>query len=69
MLVSGIIGARIFLPPSRLAMIVDYTPDTLPATMKAQLESYGADMWAWRERHDGCETTRAVNRYSGQVRG
>ncbi|BEJ15674.1 hypothetical protein CspHIS471_0502790 [Cutaneotrichosporon sp. HIS471] len=65
----GIIGARIFLPPSRLAMIVDYTPETLPASMKAQLESYGTDMWAWRERHDGAGTTRAVNRYNGQVRG
>lgn len=48
-------------------MIVDYTPESLPKDMKARLESYG-DMWDFRLRQDGKPTTRAVNKYKGQVR-
>ncbi|TXT13553.1 hypothetical protein VHUM_00920 [Vanrija humicola] len=65
----AIVGARIFLPPARLGMIVDYTPETLPAPMVSTLEAFGKDMWAFRQRKDGHGTTRAVNRYRGQVRG
>lgn len=61
-------GARIFLPPSRLGMIVDYTPETLPAAMRSALEAYGEDMWFFRERTDGQATTKAVNRYRGDTR-
>lgn len=50
-------------------MIVDYTPETLPLPMIASLEAFGKDMWAFRRRKDGHGTTRAVNRYRGQVRG
>ncbi|WWD18480.1 hypothetical protein CI109_102932 [Kwoniella shandongensis] len=64
-----IIGARMFLPPSRLGMVVDYTPSTLPEEIKDQLKSYGEELWAFRERQDGHPTARAVNRYKGQTRG
>lgn len=48
-------------------MIVDYTSESMPPAMKAELESYG-DMWDFRLREDGEPTTRAVNKYRGQVR-
>lgn len=66
-LTPAIIGARVFLPPSDLFMIVDYTPETLPAEMEEKLRSFG-DMWHFRKRTDGHGTTRAVNRYDGQKR-
>lgn len=65
-LIAAIIGARIFLPPSRLSMIVDYVD--LPAQMEEKLKSFG-DMWRYRRRTDGNGTTRAVNRYNGEKRG
>ncbi|EKC97735.1 host-pathogen interaction-related protein [Trichosporon asahii var. asahii CBS 8904] len=64
---AGSYGARLFLPPNRLGMIVDYTPESLPEEMKARLQAYG-DMWDFRLRQDGEQTTRAVNKYKGQVR-
>ncbi|KAK8858588.1 hypothetical protein IAR55_002817 [Kwoniella newhampshirensis] len=63
------IGARIFLPPSRVGMIVDYTPETLPSEIQDTLKGYGEDVWFFRRRQDGHPTARAVNRYKGQVRG
>ncbi|OXG83439.1 hypothetical protein C349_03002 [Cryptococcus neoformans var. grubii Br795] len=65
----AIIGARAFLPPTQLGMIVDYTPSTFPQALKDALESYGNEMWAFRERTDGLPTARAVNRYDGETRG
>jgi hypothetical protein len=57
-----------FLPPSKLGMIVDYTPATFPNRMRDILTSYGEEMWCFRERKDGYPTTRAVNRYKGDDR-
>lgn len=65
---TAIVGARIFLSPSKLGMVVDYTPSTLPKAMRGAMESFG-NMWAWRVRNDGHGTTRAVNTYDGEVRG
>lgn len=65
----AIIGARAFLPSSQLGMIVDYTLSTFPRALKNALESYGDEMWAFRERTDGLPTARAVNRYQGETRG
>lgn len=50
-------------------MIVDYTPSTFPRALRDALESYGNEMWAFRERTDGLPTARAVNRYDGETRG
>lgn len=38
-----IIGARIFLPPSRLGQIIHYTPETCPEWMLEDLKSYEVD--------------------------
>ncbi|WVQ82954.1 hypothetical protein IAT38_005090 [Cryptococcus sp. DSM 104549] len=64
-----VIGSRLFLPPSRVGMIADYTPESLPEDMQATLKTFGPEMWAFRERTDGHPTARAVNRYRGEVRG
>ncbi|OCF72945.1 hypothetical protein I204_06175 [Kwoniella mangroviensis CBS 8886] len=66
---TAIIGSRMFLPPSQLGMIIDYTPDTLPQNMRHALCEYGKEMWTFRKRKDGHPTARAVNRYNGQTRG
>jgi hypothetical protein len=65
---SGIIGARIFLPAEQLGMIIDYTPGTLPREIKAKLDSYGENVFVYRQRTDGLPTCRAVNRYKGDLR-
>lgn len=65
---AAILGGRMWLPPSRLGMIVDYTPETLPDHMRAQLEHFGSEMWWFRIRDDGHPTCRAVNRYTDNLR-
>ncbi|WVQ65787.1 uncharacterized protein L199_003965 [Kwoniella botswanensis] len=65
----AIIGSRMFVPPSQLGMIIDYTPDTLPQNMRHVLCEYGKEMWTFRKRQDGHPTARAVNRYNRQTRG
>jgi hypothetical protein len=62
------IGARIFLPPSRLGMIVNYSPSTLPKWMKDRLNSFGEEMWYFEERLDRLGTTRSVQVYRNGVR-
>lgn len=52
-----------FLPASRLGMIVNFTPETLPSWMRDRLESFGQEMWYFKERKDGRGTTRSVQRY------
>lgn len=64
----AMIGARMFLPPTRLGMIVSYTEDTLPRAMRAQLESYGKDMWFFKPRQDGLRTCRSVQTYQAGKR-
>ena len=55
------------LPPSNVGMIIDRGHD-FPAHIQAALDSYGSDMWLYR---DGPSrgTTRAVNAYRGDYRG
>jgi len=62
------IGARVFLPSSRLGMIIDHTPDTLPARIKNDLDHLAPEAFIYRVRTDGQPTLRAVNRYKGQLR-
>jgi hypothetical protein len=62
------VGARIFLPPSRLGMIVNYSPLTLPGWMKDRLNSFGEEMWYFKERLDGLGTTRSVQVYKNGIR-
>ncbi|WVQ96665.1 hypothetical protein IAU59_003771 [Kwoniella sp. CBS 9459] len=59
----AMIGARMFLPPDRLGMIIDYTPESLSESMRDKLCEYGNNMWAFRARRDGHPTARALNTY------
>lgn len=64
----AIIGARMFLPASRLGLMIDYTPSTFPPSMQEKLQAYGSEIWEFRERTDGHATCRAVQRYKGDQR-
>ncbi|KAI6047130.1 Ribokinase-like protein [Pisolithus marmoratus] len=61
------IGARIWLPPHRIGMIVDRGND-FSKDIQDKLLSYGANMWHFRN-HDDRGTTRALNSYRGDSRG
>jgi len=61
------IGARIWLPADKIGMIVD-RGDDFPAAIQERLDSFGSDMWLYRD-NPGCKTTRALNSYRGDHRG
>ncbi|KAF8164977.1 Ribokinase-like protein [Crassisporium funariophilum] len=61
------IGARLWLPPDRLGMIVDRGHDFSPL-IEAKLLEYGQEMWMFRDQ-PLCGTTRALNSYRGEHRG
>ncbi|KAF8742078.1 pfkB family carbohydrate kinase, partial [Rhizoctonia solani] len=60
------IGARIWLPASKIGQIVDRGFD-FPPTVQQELNHYGLDMWHFRDQPNN-KTTRAVNRYTGDTR-
>ncbi|KAF8559040.1 Ribokinase-like protein [Imleria badia] len=60
------IGARIWLNPSTLGMIVDKGID-FPTHIHQNLLSYGRDIWLFREHTDRL-TTRALISYQGGTR-
>ena len=55
------------LPPSKLGMIIDRGND-FPAHIQEALDSYGPDMWLYRDNPNR-STTRAINSYRGEFRG
>ncbi|KAJ7228851.1 Ribokinase-like protein [Mycena pura] len=59
------IGARIWLPPNQIGMIVDRGLD-FPPTMERKLNEFGNEMWMYRDQPKG--TTRALNTYRGDLR-
>ncbi|TFK93922.1 Ribokinase-like protein [Polyporus arcularius HHB13444] len=61
------IGARIWLPPSQVGMIIDRGHD-FPTHIQDALNAYGPDMWHFRD-HPNRGTTRALNAYRGEHRG
>ncbi|KAH8113426.1 Ribokinase-like protein [Phellopilus nigrolimitatus] len=61
------LGARIWLPPNRIGMIVDRGGD-FPPEIQASLAAFGEDMWLFRDDPQRV-TTRAVNIYRGDNRG
>ncbi|KAG1863314.1 Ribokinase-like protein [Suillus tomentosus] len=63
----AIIGARIWLPPDTLGMIIDRGND-LPQDMQNRLLTYGSDIWHFRDDTNRL-TTRSRNSYKGQFRG
>ncbi|KAH9943109.1 Ribokinase-like protein [Epithele typhae] len=60
------IGARIWLPPQAVGMIIDRGYD-FPPHIQAELDLYGPDMWLFRD-DPGRGTTRALNSYKGEFR-
>ncbi|GLB33586.1 putative pfkB family carbohydrate kinase [Lyophyllum shimeji] len=60
------IGARIWLPPTEIGMMVDRGHD-FPASIEANLLEYGPEMWIFRDQPDRL-TTRALNSYKGDHR-
>ncbi|KAK7060309.1 hypothetical protein VNI00_001074 [Paramarasmius palmivorus] len=61
------VGARIWLQPNHIGMIIDRGQD-FPSAMQHDMEKYGKEMWLFRDRSDGV-TTRALNSYRGEQRG
>lgn len=61
------VGARIWLVPTDVGMIVDRGRD-FPAHIQAKLASYGPDMWLFRDDPTR-GTTKALNHYQGDHRG
>ncbi|KAI1792853.1 Ribokinase-like protein [Ganoderma leucocontextum] len=61
------IGARIWLPPSKVGMIIDRGHD-FPGHIQEALDAYGSDMWLYRDDPNR-GTTRALNVYRGEYRG
>lgn len=61
------LGARIWLPATKVGMIVDRGRD-FPSNIQAKLQTYGADMWIFRDDQERI-TTRAANIYRGDNRG
>ncbi|KAL1744386.1 Ribokinase-like protein [Schizophyllum fasciatum] len=61
------VGARIWLPPDQLGMVVDKGVDW-PTSIEGQLNAFGEEMWLYRDQPDA-QTTRAVNIYRGEYRG
>ncbi|KAI0751412.1 Ribokinase-like protein [Daedaleopsis nitida] len=61
------IGARMWLPPSRVGMIIDRGHD-FPAHIQQALDAFGQDIWLYRD-DPSRDTTRALNAYRGEHRG
>jgi len=61
------IGARVWLPPHRIGMIVDRGND-FPHHVQESLDAYGSDIWLYRDDPQRI-TTRALNLYRGEFRG
>ncbi|KAG0705445.1 Ribokinase-like protein [Suillus ampliporus] len=61
------IGARIWLPPDTLGMIVDRGND-FPQEIHNRLLTYGSDLWHFRDDLNRV-TTRSMNSYRGEYRG
>jgi hypothetical protein len=54
------------LPASAVGQIVDRGID-FPASVQQELDHYGTEMWHFRDQPNN-KTTRAVNRYTGELR-
>ncbi|GAA5862695.1 hypothetical protein JCM8547_003515 [Rhodosporidiobolus lusitaniae] len=62
----AMIGARIWLPPTRVGILVDRGNDW-PKEVEEELGQYGRKMWIMRDKPDE-PTTRALNLYTGEHR-
>ncbi|GAA6000030.1 hypothetical protein JCM10207_006020 [Rhodosporidiobolus poonsookiae] len=62
----AMVGARVFLPPTRVGILVDRGNDW-PKAVEDELREYGEAMWVYRDKPDE-PTTRALNLYRGEHR-
>lgn len=62
----AVLGARMWLPPDKIGMVVDSGYD-FPGKIQERLLEYGEGMWMFREQPH-CQTTRALNLYYGEHR-
>lgn len=62
----AMIGARIWLRPNRIGILVDRGNDW-DSRVEAKLNEFGKDMWIYRDKEG--ETTKALNLYTGEHRG
>lgn len=64
----AVIGARIWLAPDRVGIVVDRGNDwrSMP-DVETKLDEFGRAMWVYRDKEG--ETTKALNLYTGQHRG
>ncbi|KAF8311530.1 Ribokinase-like protein [Cantharellus anzutake] len=60
------VGARIWLPPPKIGMIVDRGHD-FPSDVQRELDNYGEDIWLFRDNPTR-RTTLAANIYCGNHR-
>ncbi|SCV72015.1 BQ2448_4709 [Microbotryum intermedium] len=64
----AILGARMWLPPRTLGIIVDRGNDwSSLGSVEEKLLEYGEEMWVWRDQ-PGMETCKALNLYHGEHR-
>ncbi|GAA5874591.1 hypothetical protein JCM16303_002914 [Sporobolomyces ruberrimus] len=61
----AMIGARIWLRPNRIGILVDRGNDW-DSRVEAKLNEFGKDMWIYRDKEG--ETTKALNLYTGEHR-
>jgi hypothetical protein len=65
----GLIGARFFLPPGELKILVDRAPggSDLRSDLEDQVNTFGENMWVWNQTKS-TRMTRARIRYDGDTR-
>ncbi|SGY93697.1 BQ5605_C037g11604 [Microbotryum silenes-dioicae] len=64
----AILGARMWLPPRQLGIIVDRGNDwDCLGEVEKSLAKFGEEMWVWRDQKD-VETCKALNLYRGEHR-
>ncbi|KAL8278719.1 hypothetical protein RQP46_008788 [Phenoliferia psychrophenolica] len=61
----AIVGARMWLPPTALGIVVDRGND-FPQAAQDELDKMGSQMWSFRQQDR--PTTRALNLYTGEHR-
>ncbi|GAA5887816.1 hypothetical protein JCM6882_000760 [Rhodosporidiobolus microsporus] len=64
----AMIGSRIWLPPTRVGIVVDKGSDWPEEEVGEKLRAYGEEMWVFRQKAEGEPTTRALNLYTGEHR-
>ncbi|GAA5893646.1 Mak32p [Sporobolomyces salmoneus] len=62
----AMIGSRVWLPPTRVGILVDKGNDWEEMNVESKLNEFGKEMWIYRDKEG--ETTKALNLYTGEHR-